>query len=124
LLVAIATLGVYRSATLHQSSWQGVSFGMFATYDNPASRIVRVTIDGDDRPYRAALPESLQDDATRLSVVPTERAAERLARSVLPLVVDDGATRVTVEVWRIDLRDRDGHLKLRLEPMVDGVALP
>jgi hypothetical protein len=124
LLMIVAALGVHRAATLHQSSWQGVSFGMFATYDNTTSRIVRVTVESDDGPQRVDLPPDLRDDATRLRVVPTEGMARALARAVLTRV---GATRgheVRVEVWRLVLRDGDGGLRLRLEPLVAGAARP
>jgi hypothetical protein len=122
LLVAVATLGVHRSITLDQSTWQGASFGMFATYDNSVSRIVRVTIDDPSGAKRATLPPDLRDDDLRLRVVPTAPGARRLARSVLERVRDDGAERVTVEVWRLRLRDRAGHLQLRMERIVSGVA--
>jgi hypothetical protein len=122
LLVAIASLGVYRASTVDQSSWQGVTFGMFATYDNTVSRIVRVTIDGPGSSYRADLPADLRDDATRLRVVPTDAAAAQLARAVLPRVAGDGGTGVRVEVWRLRLRSREGVLRLHLEPLAAGEA--
>jgi hypothetical protein len=122
LLVAIASLGVYRTSNVDQSSWQGVSFGMFATYDNTVSRIIRVTIDGPGGSYRADLPADLRDDATRLRVVPTDAAAAQLARAVLPRVAGDGATGVRVEVWRLRLRSREGVLRLHLEPLAAGEA--
>lgn len=120
LLVAIATLGVHRSVTLDQSSWQGVSFGMFATYDNTVSRIVRVTVIGRDGPARVTLPGHLRDDAERLRVVPTSGNADRLARAVMTLVRPQGASRVNVEVVRLRLRDVGGRLTMSLEPLVVG----
>lgn len=121
LLVGVAVLGVHRTMTLEQSSWQGASFGMFATYDNRASRIVRLTVDTGSGPRRALIPEDLQDDALRLRVVPTEDAAQRLARATLRRVAQGPAT-VDVEVWRIQLEAQDGTLRLRLEPLVAARA--
>lgn len=120
-LVIVAVLGVHRATTLHQSSWQGVSFGMFATYDNTTSRIVRVTVDADAGSQRVDLPPDLRDDATRLRVVPTEGRARALARAVLARVEAAGSDEVRVEVWRLVLRDRGG-LRLHLEPLVTGAA--
>lgn len=119
LLAAVAALGIYRSATLDQSSWQGASFGMFATYDNRSSRTVVVTVTRPDGPARATVPSSLRDDATRLSVVPTDGGARALARSVL--AVADDATAVQVEVWRLVLQSDDG-LTVRTEPLASGSA--
>jgi len=116
-LVAIASLGVYRSATLDQSSWQGASFGMFATYDNRTSRTVAVTLVEADGARRVTLPEALRDDATRLTVVPTDGAAETLAREVLARA--DDATAVVVEVQRLKL-DADDGLRITTVPIASG----
>lgn len=122
LLVAVASLGVHRTVTLDQSSWQGVTFGMFATYDNTVSRMVRVTVTRPDGDVRVVLPDHLDDDARRLRVVPTRENADGLARSVMDLVRAEGALRVTVEVVRLRLRDADGALGLRLERLTVGSA--
>ena len=103
LLAAIAVLGVARSVTMDQSSWQGASFGMFATYDNSTSRVVHATIHGRDGQARVQLPEDLADDAERLRVVPTDGAARRLAEDVLARVPAAKGQRVVVEVWRLRL---------------------
>lgn len=123
LLVVIAAVGVYRSVTLDQSSWQGASFGMFATYDNVPSRTVVVRAIGPSGSARIAVPHDLQDDAVRLRVVPTDDRAAALARSLTGRTESAGATRIEVEVWRIALEDRDG-LHLRLEPVARGAAAP
>lgn len=122
LLVVLASVGVLRSITLEQSSWQGASFGMFATYDNRASRVVRLTVDTGSGPSRALIPDDLQDDAVRLRVVPTREAAQRLAQAALRRVAAGSAT-VEVEVWRVELEDEEGKLRLRLEPLVAGRAV-
>ena len=124
LLAAIALFGVFRSITLDQSSWQGASFGMFATYDNRSSRTVRVTVqDGTDR-HLASLPAELHDDATRLLVVPTDGAARDLAEEALRLIDPRAAATVVVEVRRVRVRDDDAGLSLRVEPMARGTAGP
>jgi hypothetical protein len=117
----VAVLGILRSATLDQSSWQGASFGMFATYDNDTSRTVVVTATGPDGPFRAAIPSSLDDDATRLRVVPTDAAAADLARKVARLGLDEGVIEVVVQVLRIRLSGGNG-LRLRVEPVAAGSA--
>lgn len=120
LLVAVALVGIYRSAGLQQSSWQGASFGMFATYDNDSSRSVIVTVTEAGRRRRVRLPEDLRDDATRLRVVPTDAAARALAAAVLDASVDD-ATGARVEVWRLVL-EGDARLSVRVEPIASGSA--
>ena len=118
LLLLVAALGAHRSATLQQSSWKGASFGMFATYDGP-SRSVRVTASGPEGPYRVSLPDSLRDDANRLRIVPTQGAAEAMARAVLDLGASEGVTAVRVEVVRVVL-DADGpDLRASSETLVD-----
>ncbi len=113
LLVVVAAIGTARTVTLHQSSWHGVSFGMFATYDNAASRTVRITVDG---------AAGLADDVERLEVVPTEAGARRLAEAVLPR--SGGGTRsVVVEVRRIHLRTAGGGLRLTTSALARGEAL-
>ena len=121
LLAAIAILGVRNFAVHDQSSWQGASFGMFATYDNDVSRVVAVTATGPQGSYRVRLPKGLQDDAVRLRVAPSAGAADRLAREVAALIRDVGTTSVTVELWGIVLHDTDGFW-LRFEPIVVGRA--
>lgn len=117
LLVVVAAIGTARTVTLHQSSWHGASFGMFATYDNVASRTVRITVDGAAVP----VPSGLADDAERLEVVPTDAGARRLAEAVLPRA---GGTRsVVVEVRRIHLRTAGGGLRLTTSALARGEAL-
>ena len=107
--------------TLDQPSWQGASFGMFATYDNRSSRTVTVTVTEPERTYRASLPAALRDDAERLKVVPTDAHAEALAEAALELVRDEGASRVLVEVRRPVIRE-DESLTLRFETIATGSA--
>lgn len=110
LLVAIATLGVVRHIAVEQSSWQGATFGMFATYDNRTSRTIVITLTEPEGERRVAVPPELRDDARRLGVVPTEAGARALARRVLALA--DDATAVSIEVWRLDLDDDEAGLRI------------
>ena len=122
LLVIIAGVGVFRSATLDQSSWQGASFGMFARYDNSTSRVVLVTVDRPEGRVRVRLPGSLKDDAERLLVVPTEGAARALAAAVRERIDGSGARSVVVEVWRLRLRAEDDHLRATRHRLVRAEA--
>lgn len=117
LLVVVAAIGTARTVTLHQSSWHGVSFGMFATYDNVASRTVRITVDG----AAVAVPPGLADDAGRLEVVPTGAGARRLAEAVLARA-GRGTRSVAVEVRRIHLRTAGGDLRLTTSALARGEA--
>lgn len=122
LLLVVAGIGVFRSVTLDQSSWHGVSFGMFATYDNVASRTVRLSVDRGAGPVRTRLPPDLADEAGLLEVVPTDGRARRLAESVLRRVPDGTPARVVVEVWRVRIRDAGGVLRLGTAPLAAGQA--
>jgi hypothetical protein len=121
LLVAVASLGVARSATLDQSSWQGASFGMFATYDNDVSRHVVVTVAGSRGRERVLLPEDLTDDAKRLQVIPTTVRAASLAAALLARIDGGPGDTVTVEVWRLVI-SHDGALRVRVAPLATGSA--
>lgn len=122
LLVVVAALGTARTVTLHQSSWHGVSFGMFATYDNVASRTVRITVDGPAGPFPGPVPADLVDDLERLEVVPTDAGARRVARAVLART-GPGGRRVVVEVRRIHLRTAGGDLRLSTSALARGQAV-
>ena len=125
LLVAIAALGVYRSATLDQSSWQGASFGMFATYDNRSSRAVIVHVaDGTER-RQLAIPTELEDDAERLRVVPTDGGAVDLAREVAAALAEAGTPfdGVEVEVRRLVVERSDDGLEVRTRRLARGGAV-
>jgi hypothetical protein len=123
LLSLVALVGVRNHVDHDQSSWEGASFGMFATYENHVSRLVVITVTGPDGQFRAALPADLQDDALRLRVAPSQAAIDRLARSVARRVADDGATAVAIALWRIELDDSSG-LRLRFEPVLKAEASP
>jgi hypothetical protein len=124
LLVTIATLGVLRHVTLDQTSWQGASFGMFATYDSRPSRAVIVTTThGTDR-TRVAVPAELEGDAERLRVVPTDGGAVDLARSVAAALVRAGTPfdGVEVEVRGLVVQRADDGLEIRTRRLADGAV--
>lgn len=122
LLMLVATVGVARSVTLDQSSWQGASFGMFATYDNSTSRAIRTTVHGPDGARRVVLPDDLAAHAERVKVVPTDGAARGLAEEALRRVDAGGGSRVVVEVWRLVLDDDGGGLRAGAERLARGEA--
>jgi len=121
LLAVVAIVGVRNHIVRDQSSWEGASYGMFATYENHVSRLVVVTVTGPDGSFRAAVPEDLADDARRLRVAPSQGAVDRLAAAVAERVADEGATEVEVALWRIALDEDDG-LRLRLVEVLAGTA--
>jgi hypothetical protein len=124
LLAVIAAIGVRNHIDHDQSSWEGASFGMFATYENHVSRVVVVSVDGPDGRFQASLPSELRDDALRLRVAPSQGAIDRLADDVADLVRGDGATSVTVELRRLQLDNRDGRLEARYETALDAEVEP
>lgn len=125
LLVAIAAVGVVRSITLDQSSWQGASFGMFATYESSRSRVVQVRVHGAGGEVVVQLPEDLADDGERLEVVPTDGAAQRLAAAVLHRLPPAGGQRVLVEVWGLRvIRDEDDRLRATRHRLAKAGAGP
>jgi hypothetical protein len=82
LLVAVAAVQWWRVSQHDQSTWSGVGFGMFATFENDTNRFVSVTVevDGEGRP--AAIPDDLAGAADDLLIVPSEAATERLAAAL------------------------------------------
>ncbi len=123
LLVVIAAVGVARSITLDQSSWQGASFGMFATYESSRSRVVHVRVHGAGGEVVVQLPGDLRDDGERLEVVPTDGAARRLATAVLHRLSRAGGQRVVVEVWGLRVtRDEDDRLRVTRRQLAHGEA--
>jgi hypothetical protein len=101
LAVAGAQITLARGAGL--SPWKGGGFGMFSTTDDAGRRGVRVFVSAPDRSEEVAIPPSLEDEAKRASVLPTDARLERLAR----LVVDRerryqrAVDIVRIEAWRI-----------------------
>lgn len=120
-LALVAAVGVRNHIDHDQSSWEGASFGMFATYENHVWRVVEVTVTGPDGSYQALLPTDLADDARRLRVAPSEGAADRLARAALDRIDDRSPVQVEVVLWGVTLDDADG-LELGYEEIERGMA--
>jgi hypothetical protein len=120
LLLVIALIGVRNHVVRDQSSWQGASFGMFATYDNRVSRVVIATLRQDDEVTRLAIPADLRDDARRLTVAPTGGGARSMARAIVSRVEGDSTVRIEVRGPALE-HDADG-LELRLTVLAEGEA--
>jgi hypothetical protein len=120
LLLVIALIGVRNHVVRDQSSWQGASFGMFATYDSRVSRQVVATLHEDGEVTRLAIPADLGDDARRLTVVPTGGGARSMARAIVSRV--DGDASVRIEVRGPVLEQGADGLELRLTVLAAGSA--
>ena len=102
-LLALAQLAGWLAFGL--SPWKGGGFGMFATNDHGAFRIVRVverTAEG-ERPV--ALPEELDRLRRHVREVPRERNLRGLAEALRAQRPGLGALRV--EVWRTEFASDD-----------------
>ncbi len=115
LLVAVAAAQWVRVAEHDQSSWSGIGFGMFATFEEETNRRVLVTLEIDGRSIPAAVPAELADDADRLRTVPSARATQALAEALLDVT------------WRIEDRravpDAAGAAATRAVVVVQGLAV-
>jgi hypothetical protein len=82
LLVAVA-LVQFRNVIVHdESTWSGAGFGMFATFDNEPTRVVRVTVTIDGADYRA--PGSvLGHQAVELRTLPSRDDVQQAAEHLL-----------------------------------------
>jgi hypothetical protein len=124
LLVAVASVQFQRVAQHDQSSWRGVGFGMFATFDDATNRLVAATVVLDGDAVTAHVPADLHDDVEGLLVVPAAGDVQAVADELLQRrwVVDpasgaareagegeDGrpATSATVEVRRVEVTGGD-----------------
>jgi hypothetical protein len=109
-LLALAQLGGWRCAAL--SPWKGGGFGMFATNDHGAFRIVRVLelSDAGERPV--ALPSELDRLRRHARELPREANLRRLAEALRARAPSLGALRV--EVWRTEFSHDDLAPRLAL----------
>lgn len=114
LLVGVALLAVVRYHDQRQSSWQGVGFGMFATYDNRVSRFTRVDITVDGTTTRVDARTGFDELVDRSEVVPLGPAPTELARRVLERTQADS---VVVEIWGIAVDPSDAGLGITIEPI-------
>lgn len=114
-LVAVAALSIFRFHEYRQSSWQGVGFGMFATYDNRISRFTRVDVEVDGDVTRVDPRSAFPDLVDRGEVTPSGGAPRELAEAVRERL---DADRVVVEIWRIDVEGAGGAaFRLSIEPI-------
>lgn len=104
ILVLIAGLAVVRYHRVDQSSWQGIGFGMFSTYEYPPARTIRVTTVANGTPERVPVPDELARLGTRVLVAPGDPETERLAGEMLERT---DADRIVVEVWGHDVDGGD-----------------
>ena len=126
LLVVVASVQWWRVAQLDQTTWRGVGFGMFASFDDEANRRVRVEVELDGRRLPAGVPAERRRAADRLRTVPSTAATRRLAESLAqePWRVVDGVARVgpggsvadsvTIIVQGVEVVGGSGHPKARL----------
>lgn len=100
-MVTVALLQHARATTVHQSSWSGAGFGMFATYESELSRFMRVFLADGNGPRVVELPAPLSRQAFEASVVPTHERLAALAQRVRSMLEVPRTTTVRVEVWGI-----------------------
>jgi hypothetical protein len=116
LLVAVGLVQWWRVDRLDQSTWSGVGFGMFATFENDTNRFVAVTVEVDGERRRAAVPDDLRSDADELLIVPSAGATRAMAD-------DLAARRWTVRADDIAVADPEGALAGTVTVVVHGVAV-
>jgi hypothetical protein len=116
LLVAVGLVQWWRVDRFDQSSWSGVGFGMFATFENDTNRFVAVTVEIDGDRRRAAIPGDVAGDADDLLIVPSAGATQALADDLAARrwsVRDDGAA----------VADPGGEVAATVTVVVHGVAV-
>jgi hypothetical protein len=91
--LALAQLAAWQCAAL--SPWKGGGFGMFATTDHGAFRLVRVVEVGAAGERRIALPSELDRLRRHARELPREANLRRLAEAL------------RVEVWRTEFSSAD-----------------
>ncbi|HUW01465.1 MAG TPA: hypothetical protein VMW08_03840 [Acidimicrobiales bacterium] len=111
LLVVVAATSIWRFHDLEQSSWQGVGFGMFATYDNVSTRSVRVEIDGE----RFDPPADASDLVDRALTTPFGPALGELHDDIVRRVPESES--IEVSIWRIHVMPGDGELVVTATPI-------
>lgn len=109
-VLALAQIGAWRGIGL--SPWKGGGFGMFATNDHGAFRMVRVVELAAGGERRVALPGDLDRLRRHAREVPRETNLRRLAEALRARVPSLGALRV--EVWRTEFESADLAPRLAL----------
>ena len=100
-LVAVAVVQHYRARVLHQSSWIGCGFGMFATLDNHVSRFVQARVIDNSDSRRVSIPDHLRHLEFHARVVPTARNLRRLAESMQRDATDDKRSELQLRLYHV-----------------------
>jgi hypothetical protein len=104
LLLTVAGVQITLARTAHLSPWKGGGFGMFSTTDDSGRRTVRVYVSAPGRSEEIVIAPSIEDDARRAAVLPTDARLTLLARRI---VEREGRYQrpveiVRIETWRVD----------------------
>jgi len=111
-LVVVALIAVERSHRVDQSPWQGIGFGMFASYEHLPGRTARATAALQGRRVEVGVPDDLRDDLDRVLVAPGDGNALALAAA---LRARSGADRLVLEVWGHDVDTAGPGLTISFE---------
>jgi hypothetical protein len=108
LLLSVAITQVLLVKVADLSPWKGGGFGMFATTDGTAFRYVRLFVDAPGRSEELNLTDSLEFDAVRAQLFPSQRFLTRLGEAAGARELRNGreAATVRVEVWKVEFSDQ------------------
>ena len=114
ILVVVALVAIERYHRVDQSSWRGIGFGMFATYEYVPGRSARIvaTFDGQER--GVDLPEELQGRLRRVLVAPGDRGAVTLAEDIRRQL---GADAVVLQLLGHDVDSTGPRLRITLKEL-------
>ena len=108
LLLGVAITQVLLVKIADLSPWKGGGFGMFATTDGTAFRYVRLFVDAPGRSEELNVTDSLEFDAVRAQLFPSQRFLTRLGEAAGARELRNGheAATVRVEVWKVEFSDQ------------------
>lgn len=122
-LVLVVTLAVVRYHRVDQSSWQGIGFGMFATYEYTPARTARVVATVDGERTEVGVPGDMRDRLERVLVAPGDDDAVELARMLLDR---HGASALELQILGHSVRSTDDGLEISFKELrsvtVEGPA--
>jgi hypothetical protein len=127
LLLAVAVTQIVLVKVADLSPWKGGGFGMFATTDGTAFRYVRLFVDAPGRSEEMNVTESLEMEAVRAQLFPSQRFMTRLGEAVGARELRHGrdVATVRVEVWRIEFSDQPLRAsERRLRSLTIPIAQP
>lgn len=81
-LVVIALIAVERYHRVDQSPWQGIGFGMFASYEQLPNRTVRAYAVVRGERTQVQVPADLRSELDRVLVAPGDPQARALAEEI------------------------------------------